>query len=238
MPLYGPPIPWEKTTLTPNIGVLDSTPDVRPGLGFAGVEHLRTFVEAGGLLITSQNTAGFAIDEGLAPGVFVAPKKSLRIVGSVLDAVVVDKNAPSQLWLRAPQIFEVLQVEGSTDSDDGGGVTVSDLVNHHEIPTAKEYKRPTGRGGPDDEDTPEGRGVREAAPLPSPKTWEATPLNEEQARNNPYLIPDPTARTYCSLCRRQIAAAVRFARKLRRHRRACRRSSGTPGQRPRASVCE
>ena len=26
-------------------------------------------------------------------------------------------------------------------------------------------------------------------PLPSPKPWEPTPLNEEEARNNVYLIP-------------------------------------------------
>jgi hypothetical protein len=180
MPLYGPPIPWEKSALTPNLGVVDSTPDVRPGLGFSGVEHLKAFVEAGGLLITSQNTAAFAVDEGFAPGVFVAPKKSVRIVGSVLKAVVVDKNSPVSYGYGAD--FGVY-------SEDGMAFTVGDLITHHEILTAKEYKRPTGRGGPDDEDSPEDRGVREAAPLPSPKTWEATPLNEEQARNNPYVIP-------------------------------------------------
>jgi len=26
--------------------------------------------------------------------------------------------------------------------------------------------------------------------LPSPKPWQPTPLNEEQTRNNPYLIPE------------------------------------------------
>ena len=28
-----------------------------------------------------------------------------------------------------------------------------------------------------------------APPLPAPKAWQATPLNENQERNNPYLIP-------------------------------------------------
>jgi hypothetical protein len=27
-------------------------------------------------------------------------------------------------------------------------------------------------------------------PLPNPKPWQAAPLNEEQSRNNPYLIPE------------------------------------------------
>jgi hypothetical protein len=57
--------------------------------------------------------------------------------------------------------------------------------------TEKEYKRPTGRGGPEDEDIPEGRPVMQPPPLPSPKPWQPTPLNEEQARNNPYVIPEP-----------------------------------------------
>ena len=38
----------------------DSTDDIRPGLGYEGLEHLRTFVEKGGLLITSEDTAQFA----------------------------------------------------------------------------------------------------------------------------------------------------------------------------------
>jgi hypothetical protein len=62
-------------------------------------------------------------------------------------------------------------------------------VNRHVL-TEKEYKRPTGRGGPDDEDIPEGRPIEKPAPLPSPKPWQPTPLNEEQLRNNPYVIPE------------------------------------------------
>jgi hypothetical protein len=55
--------------------------------------------------------------------------------------------------------------------------------------TEKEYKRPTGRGGPEEEDYPEGRENLKPEPLPAPKAWEPTPLNEEQARNNPNVIP-------------------------------------------------
>jgi hypothetical protein len=76
-------------------------------------------------------------------------------------------------------------------SEEGLAFTVSKLVTPREILTAKEYKRPTGRGGAEDEDVPEGRPVEQPPALPSPKPWEATPLNEEQARNNPYVIPEP-----------------------------------------------
>jgi hypothetical protein len=75
-------------------------------------------------------------------------------------------------------------------SEDGLAFTVSNLVTPREILTAKEYKRPTGRGGAEDEDVPEGRPAENAPPLPAPKPWEATPLNEEQTRNNPYVIPE------------------------------------------------
>ena len=54
LPLWGNPIPWQKTPLTPNIGKLDSTDDMRPGLGESGLAHLKDFVQKGGLLITSE----------------------------------------------------------------------------------------------------------------------------------------------------------------------------------------
>src|SRR3546814_14774783 len=36
---------------------------------------------------------------------------------------------------------------------------------------------------------PQGRPFVAAAPLPDPEPWEAAAVNEEQARNNPWLIP-------------------------------------------------
>ncbi len=181
LPMWGNALPWQKTALTPNLDRTDETPDMRPGLGFEGVAHLKQFVEAGGLLITSEDTAVFAIEEGLAPGVFVAPAKGARVEGSVLSAVLVDKTQPA-----AYGYADKLAVY----SQDGLAFTVSNTVTNRDILTEKEYKRPTGRGGPEEEDTPQDRANQEAAaPLPSPKPWEATPLNEEQARNNPLVIP-------------------------------------------------
>src|SRR5690606_2219423 len=81
MPMYGNALPWKTTTLTPNLGRIDSTDDMRPGLGASGVENLKRFVASGGLLVTSEDTAEFAIDHGLAPGVSVTPRKDLRVVG-------------------------------------------------------------------------------------------------------------------------------------------------------------
>ncbi len=179
-PMWGNPLPWKTTSLTPNIGKIDGTDDIRPGLGFSGVEHLKNFVEQGGLLITSEDTAQFAIDEGLAPGVFVAPRKNAKVVGTVLNAVFVEKTHPVAYGYDAGL---------AVYSQSGMAFTVSNLTNDREILTEKEYKRPTGRGGPQDEDIPEGRAVEQPPTLPNPKPWQPTPLNEEQARNNPFLIP-------------------------------------------------
>ncbi len=180
LPMWGNALPWQKTELTPNLGRLDSTGDMRPGLGFAGVAHLKEFVQAGGLLITSEDTAEFAIDEGLAPGVFIAPLKGARVDGSVLGTVLVKKSHP---------VAYGYENELAVYSQNGLAFTVGNMVINRNILTQKEYKRPTGRGGPDEEDAPEGRPNEKAPPLPSPKPWEPTPLNEEQSRNNPFVIP-------------------------------------------------
>ncbi len=181
MPMWGNPIPWQTTSLTPNIGKLDSTEDMRPGLGLTGVANLKRFVEQGGLLITCEETAQLAIEEGLAPGVFVAPRRSVNVIGTVLKAVTVDKDNPVAYGYE--ENFAVY-------SKDGLAFTVANTTVNRGVPTERQYKRPTGRGGPGDEDIPEGRAIVQPAPLPSPKLWQPTPLNEEQMRNNPYLIPE------------------------------------------------
>jgi hypothetical protein len=180
MPMWGNALPWQTSELTPNLGKLDSTEDMRPGLGEDGLAHLKKFVQEGGLLITAEDTAEFAIDEGLAPGVFVAPRKTMKVIGSVLGSAVADSKNPLAYGY-----------EGSVPlySANGLAFTVSNLIVNRNILTLKEYKRPTGRGGPEDEDTPEGRPTEKAPPLPTPKVWQPTPLNEDQERNNPFLIP-------------------------------------------------
>jgi hypothetical protein len=45
MPMYGNPLPWRKTSLTPNLGGIDETDDMRPGLGWTGLQNLQKFVK-------------------------------------------------------------------------------------------------------------------------------------------------------------------------------------------------
>ena len=184
-PLYGDAVPWKATSLTPNM-TIDQTDDIRPGLGGAGLAHLQRFVEQGGLLIASEDSAKFAIEMGLAPGVSLAPAKDVRVVGSVLKTVVVDADSPVAYGYGK---------DFAAYSSDGMAFRISNLVaGGDRIPTAKEFKRPTGRGGPKDTDLPEGRAEGEPPELPKVKAWEAAPLNAEQLRYSPFgprnVIPE------------------------------------------------
>ncbi|MBS0558248.1 MAG: hypothetical protein JSR27_12615 [Proteobacteria bacterium] len=181
LPMYGNPMPWQKTKLTPNLGRIDSTPDIRPGLGEEGLANLKRFVADGGLLITSEDTAKFAIDVGLAPGVSVTPHGDVRVVGSVLRAELVNKDDP--IARGYDQTFAMY-------SESGLSFTVSNMIGGDRgLPRADKFQRVTGRGGPHDADVPEGRPYAAPPPLPEAKPWQALPLNAEQERNNPLLIP-------------------------------------------------
>ena len=182
LPMWGNPMPWKTTKLTPNIGHIDSTDDIRPGLGSSGLANLKQFVSAGGLLVTSEDTAKFAIDTGLAPGVFVTPTHNLKVVGSVLQANFVDRSSPIATGYTSDEL--------ALYSAAGQSFTVSHLMTGDSgIPNAKDFQRPTGRGGPHDTDTPEGRTSVEPPALPDAKPWQALPLNAEKMRNNPWVIP-------------------------------------------------
>lgn len=182
MPMYANALPWQKTDLTPNIGRLDSTADMRPGLGTEGLAHLQDFVTKGGLLITCEDTAQFAIDMGLAPGVTVAPHADARVVGSVLRSALVDKASPVLFgYTDAPAVMSAdgMVFNVSNTVGRGGGRVLMDPYD----------QRPTGRGGVGDPDVPQGRKNVEPDPLPKYKAWQPRPLNEEQMRNNPNVIP-------------------------------------------------
>ncbi|MFI5230682.1 MAG: M14 family zinc carboxypeptidase, partial [Gemmatimonadales bacterium] len=51
MPMWRNPMPWKNSAEMPNIGTWAQTDDIRPGLGWGGLEHLSNFVKAGGVLI-------------------------------------------------------------------------------------------------------------------------------------------------------------------------------------------
>jgi hypothetical protein len=189
IPMWNNPMPWQKSELTPNLGAIDSTPDIRPGLGYDGLSHLKRFVEQGGLLITCEDTAQFAIETGLAPGVSVAPRGDARVVGSVLNTVFVARDNPVAFGygLGVPVISaNGMAFNVSNTLNRAGGRILMDPLTDSLDPYAK---RATGRGTVDDSDEPQGRKIVEPEPLVKQQPWEPPHLDEEQTRNNPLVIP-------------------------------------------------
>jgi hypothetical protein len=179
MPMWGNAIPWKTTQLTPNIGKLDSTDDMRPGLGLAGVANLRSFTQRGGLLVTAMDTADFAIQFGLTQGVSLQRPQRMRLVGTVLRSRMVDASSPVMYgYGDGLAVYE----------DEGYIFNLSNLAGGRggRRPAAE---RETGRGTPDDPDVVQGRPPVEVPESPSAEVWQAVPVTTEQLRNNPYVIP-------------------------------------------------
>jgi hypothetical protein len=187
MPMYGNPLPWKVTQLTPNLGKTDETDDMRPGLGWAGLEHLQEFVRKGGLLITANDTTNFAVAFGFTPGVSIGNTTRLKVTGSALRSKMVDGASPIvygyrdnlAIFASNPPVFSVTSMAGGGGGGRRGGT--------------EERERPTGRGTADDPDLPQGRSPVEIPEDPHAETWEATPLTNEQLRNPVNVIP-PAAR--------------------------------------------
>src|SRR5439155_21032347 len=93
-PMYGNPIPWKKSELTPNLGGFASIDDIRPGLGLMGLMHLQNFVKNGGVFIGSDESADFAVSTGFTPGVSIQRSTRLRAIGDVLKTRMIDAASP------------------------------------------------------------------------------------------------------------------------------------------------
>ena len=152
----GPPLPWRKTELTPNLGGTDETDDMRPGLGLSGVDHLTRFVEDGGLLITARDTSIWAVQYGLARWVRVIEPQRLRAPGTILLASITDKKSPiaagyddtMPVYYAGAPIFQV-----------GFGAPPPE-------------SRPSGRGGKNDPDVAQGRAFTPMPERPKPAPGE------------------------------------------------------------------
>ncbi len=139
----GPAIPWKKTKLTPNLGRNDSTDDIRPGLGLAGVTNLKAFVAKGGTLITVGDTTRLAIQYGITRHVDVVATNKLRAPGTIVKGEVVDAGSPVSYGY-----------DGTLPLYYSRGPVLR--VGRHHKPD-EPPKRPTGRGGTKDPDVPQGR---------------------------------------------------------------------------------
>ncbi len=182
LPMWGNALPWQTTPLTPNIGKIDATNDMRPGLGFVGLENLKKFVRRGGLLVTTMDTAEFAVGYGFASGVSIQRQQRLKATGCILRSKFVDSTSPLAygygdalpIYTFDGPIFNVSSLAGARGGRRPGAPT-----------------RATGRGTSDDPDTVQGRVPVEAPAEVTAEPWEAQPLTDEQLRNGINVIPPP-----------------------------------------------
>jgi len=181
MPMWGNPLPWKKTELTPNIGSEDSTDDMRPGLGWTGLTNLEAFVEKGGRLITADETSDRAVTFGLTHGVSITRSQRLKAPGTVVRSKFVDPASPI-----AYGYGENLSVYTSNGLIFG---VSNSLAGRGGRFGADAGERPTGRGTADDPDMPQGRPFVEPPEEPKAEPWQAVPVTDEQLRNAINLIP-------------------------------------------------
>jgi hypothetical protein len=179
---WGNPLPWKETPETPNMGKTDQTDDIRPGLGWDGVEHLHEFVKQGGVLVTVMDTSNFAVSLGFANGVSIARPREMKIVGTVVGARLVDDASPIaygygeklSIYCDNGPVFDLSNSVGGRRGRRLGG----------------EFgERATGRGTLSDPDFVPGRGEIVAPEEPKAETWQAEPVTDEQLRNSLNIIP-------------------------------------------------
>ena len=183
LPMYGNPLPWKTTELTPNIGKIDSTDDMRPGMGWQGLANLQKFVRDGGRADYRGRHVelrdSVRLDRGRLGDAGAAPQGHGR--GAPLEAG--RWREPDRLRLRrrpSRSIPPTVRSSASATRSAGRGGRGG----------AAEPRRATGRGTPDEADQPQGRPPSDPLP-PDPKVepWQATPIREEQLRNGISIIP-------------------------------------------------
>jgi hypothetical protein len=90
----GPAIPWQSSPEYPSLGLIDETDDMRRGMGFEGLVHLRDFLRRGGVFLTAGATTALPIDMALTRRVSIETTRQLTARGTVLKTVVHDDASP------------------------------------------------------------------------------------------------------------------------------------------------
>jgi hypothetical protein len=166
---FGGPVPFKSTELTPNLGGVDQADDIRGGLGFDGLAHLKTFVEKGGVFVPVTSSASLPVGLGMVEHVTIAETRQLQANGSILRAAVEDKRSPIAygyddtvaLYFNQAPVFRV-SLAGGGGMGRGGS----------QSPGGEGAGRTSGRGSTTDPDIPQGRPLREFEPEPTLKPAE------------------------------------------------------------------
>ena len=88
------PLPYKRTAETPNLSPLDSSDDIRGGMGQEGLEELAKFVRQGGTLLTEGSTAALFSPQGVAAETAAEDVAPDHQHGAVLRGIFTDKRSP------------------------------------------------------------------------------------------------------------------------------------------------
>jgi zinc carboxypeptidase len=88
------PLPYKKSAEFPNLAFVDSSDDIRGGMGLQGLVELAKFVQEGGTLITEGSTTTIFPEYAITSGVTVENPARLFVRGSVLRGKIADKKSP------------------------------------------------------------------------------------------------------------------------------------------------
>jgi len=159
IPMRGNPMPWKNTPETPSFFAagLDSSDDIRGGLGFSGLANLEKFVKAGGLLVTVEGASVLPVDGGMTEMLSLRRPQKLVCPGDVLLAGVEDVKSPVAygygeklyVYYRAGSILNVGFGTGRRGGDAGearssgrGSATDPDVIQGRQyMPPEEEPKR-------------------------------------------------------------------------------------------------
>jgi hypothetical protein len=160
IPLRGNPMPWKNTPETPSFFApgLDSSDDIRGGLGYSGLANLGKFVQDGGLLVTVESASALPVDGGMTEMLSLRKPQKLVSPGDVLLADVEDAKSPVAygygeklyVYYRAGAILNVgfgfggrrREEEGENRSSGRGSVTDPDVIQgRHYMPPEEKPKR-------------------------------------------------------------------------------------------------
>jgi hypothetical protein len=87
-------VPYKKSDITPNLGGIDESDDIRGGMGFEGLQELGKFVQQGGTLISEGSTAALMAEFDLSGGVTVEHPDALFARGSIMRGKFADLKSP------------------------------------------------------------------------------------------------------------------------------------------------
>jgi hypothetical protein len=163
IPLRGNPMPWKNTPETSSFFApgLDSSDDIRGGLGYSGLANLGKFVQDGGLLVAVESASALPIDGGMTEMLSLRRPQKLVCPGDVLLANLEDAKSPVAygygeklyVYYRARAILNVGLgfgarpggEESETRSSGRGSLTDPDVIQGRDYMPPEEKSKRTPR---------------------------------------------------------------------------------------------